>query len=65
MRARLQVKDYNFSRPGYAEGTSHVSQMLWLEPRRAGCAANAACQLPTYICQYTPPGASCGGWEGE
>jgi hypothetical protein len=58
---RPQIQDYNFNKPGYSQPTAHATQLLWRDTTRVGCALNAACDLKTFICHYTPPGNIMGG----
>lgn len=53
-----EVSAYNFAAGGFSGSTGHFTQLVWRDTASVGCAVNKACSMPTYICQYSPPGAS-------
>lgn len=55
-----EVAAYNFASCGFSGATGHFTQLVWRDTVKVGCAVNKACAMPTYICQYSPPGASDG-----
>jgi hypothetical protein len=57
----LQVKEYDFSNPGWNPSTGHFTALVWRDTTRLGCAVNTQCSWPTYVCQYGPPGARTAG----
>jgi hypothetical protein len=58
---RLQVKDYDFSNPGWNPSTGHFTALVWRDTTRLGCAVNTQCSWATYVCQYGPPGVRAAG----
>lgn len=53
----LQIKEFDFSRPGWSTATGHFTAVVWRDTARLGCAVNRACGWATYVCNYSPPGA--------
>lgn len=53
-----EIKDYDYSDPGYSEATGHFTQLIWASTTAVGCAEvicdNAWRQYT--ICEYYPPG---------
>jgi uncharacterized protein YkwD len=57
-----EVSAYDFSKGGFSGATGHFTALVWRDTTKVGCAVNKACSMPTYICQYSPPGVF--GCEG-
>lgn len=51
-----EVAAYDFSKGGFSGATGHFTQLVWKDTSKVGCAVNKACSMPTFICQYSPPG---------
>eukprot|EP00775_Hariotina_reticulata_P009864 gene9864-10022_t len=51
-----EVKQYDFSRPGWNTATGHFTALVWTDTTKLGCAVNRDCSWPTYVCQYKSPG---------
>lgn len=51
-----EVSAYDFNQGGFSGSTGHFTQLVWRDTSKVGCAVNKACSMPTYICQYSPPG---------
>lgn len=52
-----EVKDYNFSRPGFSSRTGHFTQVVWLGSTEVGCGKAESRSGGTYVvCNYNPPG---------
>ena len=57
-----EIKDYNFSNPGFSEATGHFTQVVWKNSKRLGCAWNQkTCKSNNlnfykFVCEYDPPG---------
>lgn len=52
----LQVKLYDFFKPGWSSTTGHFTALVWTDTTKMGCASNPSCSRPTYVCQYQRPG---------
>ncbi|GEQ71357.1 hypothetical protein JCM33374_g5040 [Metschnikowia sp. JCM 33374] len=53
-----EIRDYDFSNPGFSEATGHFTQVVWASTTKVGCAqvtCNNAWQQYT-ICEYSPAG---------
>ena len=57
-----EVKQYDYSNPGFSEQAGHYTQVVWNATTQVGCAMTntATQQLPDYtyylVCEYSPPG---------
>ncbi|KIY97556.1 Protein PRY1 [Monoraphidium neglectum] len=51
-----EVQYVDWSNLGWRESTGHFTQLVWRDTTAVGCALNAQCPQPTYICQYAPAG---------
>ncbi len=54
-----EIKDYDYSNPGFSESTGHFTQMVWKDSTQVGCAyvscSSKSCGQYT-ICSYYTPG---------
>ncbi|KAI8142604.1 CAP domain-containing protein [Fennellomyces sp. T-0311] len=51
-----EYKDYDFSNPGFASGTGHFTQVVWIGTTDLGCGVSDCNGRPLYTCSYYPPG---------
>ncbi len=53
-----EVEQYDYSNPGFTEGTGHFTQYVWKESTKVGCAWNTVeCDgQAIFMCNYNPPG---------
>ncbi|KAG0041121.1 hypothetical protein BGZ83_002324, partial [Gryganskiella cystojenkinii] len=48
-----EVKDYDFSHPGFSETTGHFTAVVWTATKNVGCAVKqCGPKNPIYICNY-------------
>lgn len=51
-----EIKDYNYSSPGFSSATGHFTQVVWVDSTELGC-GKAASDGGTYVvCNYSPHG---------
>ena len=53
-----EVTAYDYSNPGFSEGTGHFTQYVWKSSTKVGCAWNTVdCSgQALFMCEYDPPG---------
>lgn len=52
-----EIKDYNYSRPGFSMKTGHFTQVVWKDSTQIGCGLAKSRRGGTYVvCNYNPPG---------
>ena len=53
-----EIKNYNFSQPGFTIDSSHFSQLVWKETTKMGCGASVKDDGATYkvVCNYYTAG---------
>ena len=53
-----EIKNYNFSEPGFTIDSSHFSQLIWKETTKMGCGASVRDDGVTYkvVCNYYKAG---------
>jgi hypothetical protein len=51
-----EVKQYDFSSPGFSEATGHFTQMVWKNSTELGCAMANCSGETLWICRYSPAG---------
>ena len=53
-----EIKNYNFSEPGFNIDSSHFSQLIWKETTKIGCGASVADDEVTFkvVCNYYKAG---------
>ena len=53
-----EIKNYNFSQPGFTIDSSHFSQLIWKETTKMGCGASVRDDGVTYkvVCNYYKAG---------
>jgi uncharacterized protein YkwD len=63
-----EVRDYDYSKPGFSGETGHFTQVVWRASKRLGCGVavcNSAGQsAEIWVCNYDPPGNS-GGYREQ
>lgn len=58
-----EIKDYNFSKPGFSMKTGHFTQLVWKNSVRLGCGYYTS-KKGTYLsCGYGPHGNVMGAFE--
>ncbi|ORY95871.1 CAP domain-containing protein [Syncephalastrum racemosum] len=60
-----EYKDYDYSNPGFTEGTGHFTQVVWKGTKQLGCALSDCSGKPLYVCEYSPAGNIVSGNEFE
>lgn len=55
-----EVRDYDFSKPGFAFNTGHFTQVVWRGTERLGCGVAQCANAEIWVCNYDPPG----NWRG-
>ncbi|WP_257459230.1 CAP family protein [Archangium lipolyticum] len=64
-----EIKDYNFSNPGFSSTTGHFTQVVWKNSTRLGCAivqGKGARWFETYVvCNYVVPGNMMGDFPAN
>ncbi|KAI9271652.1 CAP domain-containing protein [Phascolomyces articulosus] len=58
-----EVSDYDFSNPGFGQGTGHFTQMVWVDTTQLGCGVADCSNGPMYTCSYFKPGNIVSGNE--
>lgn len=53
-----EVKDYDYSKPGFSMKTGHFTQVVWKGTKRVGCGRTACNGHPLITCEYAPAGTS-------
>eukprot|EP00795_Rhopilema_esculentum_P014681 gene14681-5774_t len=52
-----EIKDYNFSKPGFSSGTGHFTQVVWVDSIELGVGkATAPNGMQFVVARYYPPG---------
>ena len=52
-----EVKDYDYSNPGFSSTTGHFTQLVWKDTEEIGCGAACNSNNKCYVtCNYYPPG---------
>lgn len=51
-----EVKDYNFSKPGFASNTGHFTQVVWASTTHLGAAKASNGSHCYVVANYLPPG---------
>ncbi len=51
-----EVKDYDFSRPGFGMNTGHFTQVVWRGTQQVGCGTARCSGGDIWVCNYYPPG---------
>uniref|UniRef100_A0A3B1J027 SCP domain-containing protein n=1 Tax=Astyanax mexicanus TaxID=7994 RepID=A0A3B1J027_ASTMX len=51
-----EIKDYNFSRPGFSSGTGHFTQVVWKDTKEVGYGVATDGKTVFVVGQYLPPG---------
>ncbi|RNA17770.1 cysteine-rich secretory -2 [Brachionus plicatilis] len=51
-----EIKDYDFSNPGFSSGTGHFTQVVWKGSKSFGCGLAIANNQAYGVCNYYPPG---------
>ena len=50
-----EIKDYDFSNPGFGYNTGHFTQVVWKGSKTLGCGI-ATGKYSWVVCRYGPPG---------
>lgn len=64
-----EIKDYNFTNPGFSGSTGHFTQLVWKSTTKVGCGLKLCSYLQDagfndayfLVCEYSPPG----NFQGE
>jgi hypothetical protein len=64
-----EIKDYDFGNPGFSEECGHVTQLLWKESSKLGC-AYVSCNTKNtpgnyLVCEYDAPGNVIGHFDSN
>ena len=51
-----EIKDYNFSKPGFGSKTGHFTQMVWASTTHMGAAKEVKGSHCFVVANYLPPG---------
>ncbi|MBV6492227.1 MAG: hypothetical protein LDLANPLL_00220 [Turneriella sp.] len=52
-----EIKDYNYSNPGFSMKTGHFTQVIWKGSTELGCGSARSARGGVYVvCNYNPPG---------
>lgn len=60
-----EIKDYNFSNPGFAMNTGHFTQVVWAETTHVGAGKAIKGSTVFVVANYLPPGNKGGSGEYE
>lgn len=51
-----EVKNYNYSKPGFGGNTGHFTQVVWKSTTQIGCGVQTCNNRKLYTCSYSPYG---------
>jgi|307.fasta_scaffold360476_1 hypothetical protein len=51
-----EIRQYNFSAPGFSSATGHFTQMVWRSSTQLGCAMANCSGETLWVCRYSPAG---------
>ncbi len=56
-----EMKNYNYSNPGFSMKTGHFTQLVWKNTKSVGCGVKLCSDgMRIVVCRYYPPGNSYG-----
>ena len=56
-----EIKDYDFTNPGFSMNTGHFTQVVWKGTSAVGCGMAQCKGMDVWVCNYDPAG----NWDGQ